>query len=189
MILAAERIVAEQGLPAMTLRKVQEAAGQANKTAAQYHFGSREGLIAAVIEARMGSVDANRREMLDAIDSDPVPGDIRTLAEALILPLADATVRRPGSYYARFLAQAILDPRLATIAREHLRIASFLDVFKRLQAATDFDAEDARWRVEHVVTLTTYTLARWENGERDPDTVVTQLVDACVALLVSSSTR
>ena len=183
MIDAAERIVAEQGLPAMTLRRVQDAAGQANKTAAQYHFGSRDGLIAAVLEARMGPVDIQRRAMLDAIDTGPAPTGLRTLVEALVVPLADATVGRPGSHYARFLAQVLLDPMLSDMARDHLRIASFLDVHKRLLTATDLDTDTARWRVENVVTLTVYTLARWEERAHDPAEVVGHLLDACTALL------
>ncbi len=37
--MAAERIVAERGMPALTLKDVQLAANQANKSAAKYHFG------------------------------------------------------------------------------------------------------------------------------------------------------
>ena len=40
MITTAERIVAERGLTAMSLRVVQRESGQRNKSAAQYHFGS-----------------------------------------------------------------------------------------------------------------------------------------------------
>ena len=47
MIDAAERLAAERGMAAMSLREVQAAAGQRNKSAAQYHFGSRAGLIEA----------------------------------------------------------------------------------------------------------------------------------------------
>ena len=55
MIDAAERLASERGLGAMSLRDVMAEAGQRNKSAAQYHFGSREGLVEAVIEARMAS--------------------------------------------------------------------------------------------------------------------------------------
>ena len=47
MIDAGERLAAERGIAAMSLREVQAAAGQRNKSAAQYHFGSRTGLIEA----------------------------------------------------------------------------------------------------------------------------------------------
>ncbi|MCU1639860.1 MAG: taurine dioxygenase [Nocardia sp.] len=45
MIDAAERLIAERGLAAVTLQDVQNAAGQSNRSAAKYHFGSRDGLL------------------------------------------------------------------------------------------------------------------------------------------------
>ena len=91
MIDAAERLVAERGLAALTLRDVQTEAGQANKSAAQYHFGSREGLLAAVVESRMRPAGERRRELLDTIDLDANPPTMRALVEALVLPLAEQT--------------------------------------------------------------------------------------------------
>lgn len=182
MIDAAEAIVAEQGLAAMTLRKVQEAAGQANKTAAQYHFGSRTGLIAAIIEERMGRVDTARRRMLDEIDSGERADNLRGLLEAMILPLANHTVGRKDSRYARFLAQTLLDPTLTDIARKHLRLASFLDAHKRMEFAAGGDRA-ATARVDHTITLMVYTLARFEGAGRDRDEIVSDLIESCLAII------
>jgi AcrR family transcriptional regulator len=55
MVDAAERLMAERGIAAVSLREVQDAAEQRNKSAAHYHFGSREGLIRAIIETPDGS--------------------------------------------------------------------------------------------------------------------------------------
>ena len=112
MIDAAERLVAERGLAALTLRDVQTEAGQANKSAAQYHFGSREGLLAAVVESRMRPAGERRRELLDTIDLDANPPTMRALVEALVLPLAEQTIYREGTLYARFLVQSIFDPAM-----------------------------------------------------------------------------
>src|SRR5262245_54265440 len=86
MIDAAERIAAERGLAAMSLREVQAAAGQRNKSAAQYHFGSKEGLVEAIATERMGAVGVRRRQMLDALGPSPTR---RELVEALVAPLAE----------------------------------------------------------------------------------------------------
>ena len=48
MIRAAERLFSERGIEAVSLREVGAVAGQRNNSAAQYHFGTREGLVDAV---------------------------------------------------------------------------------------------------------------------------------------------
>jgi AcrR family transcriptional regulator len=186
MIDAAERIVAERGLPAMSLRKVQEAAGQANRTAAQYHFGSRDGLIDAILSERMGPVDAERRRMLDVLDTAGATAGVRELVEVLVLPVAKLSIARPGSRYARFLAQAMIDPTLAQIVRRHVNTGSFREVIKRLEGAAGGDDLAGR-RVEHVIVLASFALARFEGSGRKADEVVGDLVDSCVAVLVGAS--
>ena len=59
---------------------------QRNKSAARYHFGSREGLIEAVVAARMGPVNQRRLEMLAAYDARPGEPSLRDLVAALVVP-------------------------------------------------------------------------------------------------------
>ena len=51
LLLAGERLIAEFG-PEVSLRDVAVAAGQRNNSAVHYHFGSRDGLIKAIIGHR-----------------------------------------------------------------------------------------------------------------------------------------
>jgi AcrR family transcriptional regulator len=126
---AAEVLVAERGLAAMSLREVQGRAGQFNKNAAQYHFGNREGLIAAVIETRMGPINERPWQMLAELDH---AASIRKLMEALIYPLAQAVLNNPSSHYARFLAQAFFDPQLSAMIVGHVRAGSSREALDRL---------------------------------------------------------
>src|SRR5687768_9366109 len=109
MIEAAERVAAERGMAAMSLREVQAVAGQRNKSAAQYHFGSRRGLIEAIVATRMGPINEQRAARLAALDAAGGAPELRSLVAVLVEPLAEATMR-PGSCWARFLAQGIADP-------------------------------------------------------------------------------
>ena len=118
MVDAAERLMAERGIDAVPLRDVLEAAGQRNKSAAHYHFGSREGLIRGIIETRMAPIDDARRELLaNAAESSRSPSTVDLVA-ALVEPLADATVRRRHSCYARFLARSYAEPVWAKAVEE-----------------------------------------------------------------------
>lgn len=183
LIDAAERLVAECGLSSMTLSRVQEEAGQANRSAARYHFGSREGLIAGVVESRMKDVDNERRIMLKNMDIDGTGSDSRALVRALVMPLVDNTIRNPQSRYARFIAQVMLDPGLTEITRGHSRAGSFREVCARLVAVSHLPKPTVEWRVDGVVALTFVTLAASEARGSDPDIIGAELVDACLALM------
>jgi AcrR family transcriptional regulator len=50
MILAAEQPFAENGVDGVSLREIAVAAGQRNNSAAQYHFGTKQGLVEAVFD-------------------------------------------------------------------------------------------------------------------------------------------
>ena len=101
LIDTAERLIAEQG-PAVSLRQVVTAAGQRNSAAIRYHFGTREGLIAAVVDERQTLFEPRRLEMLTALEvSDEVTP--RALLEALLTPVFDHQRAPMPSYHARFM--------------------------------------------------------------------------------------
>jgi AcrR family transcriptional regulator len=200
MVDAAERLIAERGLGAVSLREVQASAGQRNKSAAHYHFGSRDGLIEAIVESRMASVNERRLSFLADLDAAGQGQDVRALVEALVLPLAEATLGRPDSHYARFLAQAVTDPGASMLVRRHLRAESFRSVCDRLmeqaEAATNLPDQLRSSHVDRVVGMAIFSLAGWEGGrfvdDLPMDARLADLVDACVALVlgpVSDDTR
>ncbi|WP_051461443.1 TetR/AcrR family transcriptional regulator [Tomitella biformata] len=182
MIDAAERIVAERGLSELTLRQVQIAAGQSNKSAAQYHFGSRDGLITAILEDRVAGVELRRREMLDRV-AQPGPRD---LVAALVVPLAERILSHPNSTYGRFLAQSMLDPELADLIQAHLLARGFLEVQQRLRVYSALPFDVASWRVD---SLAGYVIGALAAAEARPlhtlptDVITASLIDACLNIL------
>lgn len=191
MIRAAEELVVERGLGATTLTDVQRRAGQANKSAARYHFGSRDGLLDAVLEARMTPVDRHRRELLEA--SADVPLGHAEIAAILVRPLAAQTLGQPGSRFARFLMQALSDPLQAPRVLDHVRAQSFRDLRDRFRATTPLPAELADIRFGSLVMLTVATLATWEGyagsaDSSDVDLVVADLIRTATAVLDAPTT-
>ncbi|WP_198347793.1 TetR family transcriptional regulator [Nocardia terrae] len=51
LINAAERLIAQHGYAALSLRQVGVVAGQRNNSAAQYHFGTKDGRLEAIMTA------------------------------------------------------------------------------------------------------------------------------------------
>lgn len=187
LIDAAEQIIAEEGLAGLSTRKLLAAAGQANKSAVQYHFGSRDALIAAVFTTRAGPVDAQRREMLDALDLHGRGGELRDLAEALVGPLIDTTLRRKGSYYGRFVSHVVQDPSMYGVADTHGSTATYREVIGRLAEHSLLPPDLLEWRSTAVNLLVTSSLGYWEARGADPDAVLKHLVSACVALMSATT--
>jgi AcrR family transcriptional regulator len=109
LILAGERVFAERGVGAASLREIGVAAGQRNTAAAQYHFGTKEALIAAIFEYRMTAINARRLEMLARAQADGRAGDLRSMLEAYVFPLAES-IAAGGKHYGRFMAQLYAVP-------------------------------------------------------------------------------
>jgi AcrR family transcriptional regulator len=113
LIAAAERLFAESGIDAVSLRQINVAAGQKNSSAAHYHFGSKEALILSIYQVRMARVNARRLETLDRIQAENRQSDVRALIEAIVMPIvAEIDADESGQHYIRFMAQAIGHPQL-----------------------------------------------------------------------------
>lgn len=195
MVEAAERLIAERGLAAVSLRDVQLAAGQRNKSAANYHFGTRDGLIDAVLETRMGDINERRTAMVAELDAQGKGNDLRSLVEAWVMPLAETILSYPESAYARFLMQLVADPAAVQLTYKHLQAESFRDICERLIRVLDTVPETLRQvRIDRIVGLTIVTLANWEGAPggrpRPPvEALIPDLVDACVALATAPVSR
>lgn len=97
---AAEELWARHGLDAVTLKQIIAHAGSANATAVQYHFGSRDGLLAALYQSRVDQLDAMRAQRL-AQHASPV--GLPDLLDCLYRPFADLVDRNGRHSYAAFL--------------------------------------------------------------------------------------
>ncbi len=94
LVTAAEELYAARGIDGVSLREINAAAGARNASALQYHFGDRAGLLQAVLAKHRAGVEARRHARLDEIEAEG-GGDLRSLAAALVLPLA-AELDEPG---------------------------------------------------------------------------------------------
>ena len=108
MILVAERMFAELGIYAVSLRQINIEADQRNGSALHYHFGSREGLLSSIFECRMEPINNYRLEMLEDLKDAAAPElpDLRSLLQAMLIPVS-RHLAEPGkvTYYSRFMSQ------------------------------------------------------------------------------------
>lgn len=109
LLRAAEALFAEQGIDNTSVREINRRASQKNTSAVRYHFGSLEGLLATLIEERMGALDEARREALEALEGEGATAlEVSDYVGVLILPLVDRARRDEGwANWIRVLGQLI----------------------------------------------------------------------------------
>ncbi len=185
MIDAAERLAAERGLAGLTVQAVQEAAGQRNKSAVQYHFGGRQGLVNALLATRMAAASQRRLSMLLELPESP---STRELVEVLVVPLVESVLARRPSYWARFLIQAIGDPATGLAALGSVDDHALTVALARLEAHLVHLEEPARTlRVQSIFGYACVVLTAYEVGalpaEFTGEALVTEVVDACCGLV------
>jgi AcrR family transcriptional regulator len=85
---AALRLFAVRGVAGVSLREIRIAAKQRNAGALHYHFGSKDGLLRALLERELPPLVARRRVLLAEAKMSP-PGDMRSVAAVFVLPFAE----------------------------------------------------------------------------------------------------
>jgi AcrR family transcriptional regulator len=89
---AAERLFAERGVMAVSMREIRIASGAKNTAAVQFHFGNRDGLVEALIGRHMPDIGARQQELAAAAR----PGDTRALVNVLARPIVEYLERGPS---------------------------------------------------------------------------------------------
>ncbi|MFM2170054.1 MAG: hypothetical protein RI957_283 [Verrucomicrobiota bacterium] len=140
---AAERLIAEKGFDAVSVRDITGLA-KANVAAVNYHFGSREGLLGALLEQRMKPIFADRAERLEALSDAATP---RQLFEAWVQPLLFAAARdgMDEATHARVIGRCLE----ATFAGLHETTGTLGKVVD----ATMKRMLDARWGARDAITI------------------------------------
>ncbi|MER5209107.1 TetR/AcrR family transcriptional regulator [Streptomyces sp. NPDC002838] len=107
----AERLFGERGYAATSTRAVTEAAG-ANVAAVNYHFGSKEGLLRAVVGRAMRPVNEERQRLLDDFLSGESKPEVADLVGAFVRTGANLTRKRKDGTPAvvRLLGRVLVEP-------------------------------------------------------------------------------
>ena len=105
LITIGQRLFADQGVFRVPLRLVIDQAGQKNTSALHYHFGGREGLLAAIIDRHNNGIELERADMLAAIRTDGHEADIPAVVRAFVSPFARKLETAEGREFLRVVAQ------------------------------------------------------------------------------------
>lgn len=148
LLRAAEQLFAEQGVDGARTRDITERAGQANSSALHYHFGSRKGLLAAILERHQTRVERELTTRLQHLGPTAArEGDEATELTALIAAYIEAEASELAHDSGRDCLRIVTQLAHETGFRdgtphEALSGGALWDVFTRI--ATLLKAEDAQ---------------------------------------------
>lgn len=100
LVTTGERLFALHGLDGVSLRRIGTEAGMGMNTVVQYHFGSKDRLVEAILVNRIEPLASRRALLEDRAPKD----DLRAVVEAHLLPVIELG-EDPDCYYLMFLEQ------------------------------------------------------------------------------------
>ena len=110
---SAERLFADHGFAATSLRQI-TAAAEVNLAAVNYHFKSKEALLSAVIERRLGPINRRRMELLDEMEARSSNGqpDLKEAVLAFMRPAFEAKSAHCDEmkHFPRLMARVMAEP-------------------------------------------------------------------------------
>jgi AcrR family transcriptional regulator len=197
---AAERLYAERGFGDVTLRDIVAAAG-VNLAAVNYHFGSKDELIAELFVTRG---IATNRERLAELKQAEAAGNGRAEVKAILRALVGPTLRgclgpdNEQSTAAHFMIRASIESvppirRIKNREIDHLR--KFAASLRR--SVPDCGEADLYWGLHFALAMAHQTirdterLTKLSEGKCDLDNVealIERIVDACAMMLTTRTT-
>ena len=194
---AAERLYAERGFGEVTLRDIVAAAG-VNLAAVNYHFGSKDELIAELFVSRGIATNRVRLAELKAAETaGNGTADVKAILRALIGPTLRGCLGPASeqSTAARFMIRASIES-VAPIRRVKNREVDHLRKFAAAarRALPDCDEADIYWGLHfalamaHQTTRDTERLTKLSEGQcdiSDVEAVIERIVDAAAMTLTA----
>jgi AcrR family transcriptional regulator len=194
IVSAAECLFAERGIDATTLAQINKAANQRNRSAVQYHFGNKEGVIHAILDKHTPGIERRRHAMLDEIETNGDPS-LRDFAEALVLPITEKLDDPDGGLaFLRLNAQLVGHPRFSLFALHSKRLNRGTDRLNQLIATNAPDWPEALWMPRwlllvgllfHGIADYVHLLEAGQTSDKTPPRglFVNNLIDSVIAIL------
>ncbi|PWT97859.1 MAG: TetR family transcriptional regulator [Terriglobia bacterium] len=157
----AERLIAEQGFAATSLRQIISEAG-VNLAAVHYHFGSKEDLLDELITRKAEAVNQERHHRIDRCEaeagSQPIP--VEKLLAAFFEPMIEAGTRNPqfvklmGRLYGEGLIPALIEKHFQAILNR------FVEALHR--SRPELSEGELLWRMQFTFGAMSQAVCGWD---------------------------
>lgn len=200
---AAQKLFAERGFEAVSLRKITTEA-LANVAAVNYHFGSKEGLIDEVIGQHMIPVMKERMRLLDEAEKKYQVGlvPVEVILDAFMRPFL--TVMQDSGegreLFCKFMGRCMSergDKIPEAVMRRAQRVVKRIRVMLS-DVLPDVDPEVLVWRLHFCFGAMAHTLiheagvkvlSKGQSGDPDFETTLQRVIDYCKGGLSAGSSE
>ncbi|NKY34522.1 TetR/AcrR family transcriptional regulator [Nocardia speluncae] len=176
LLTAAERLLLTDRYEEVSVRRICAEAG-ANAAAVHYHFGSKEALLAALLEDRLGALWADR-----LAEATAAPRPVAEIVDAVLAPFTDLAADPLGRLHLRLLAQCVIGRQVLHWQQQWFRI----DSWSGLLPHVDERESRYRWMLAFDLIIMRFGAAAAEDRPLSPHTAAT-LRDFVVAGLTAST--
>ena len=174
---AAEQLFAHHGVHAASIRDITSAA-QSNLASINYHFGSKQNLVRAVLHRRAQPINAERFRLLDEVEANYAESapPLDRILRAFLAPAIPLLQTHPHAlcFVGRLLTEH--DPALRTMIDEefHPVLSRFTTAIHR--ALPGFTQEQVLLSLRFTVGAMLFVWITRDPNDSDPTTVVDRLV-------------
>jgi AcrR family transcriptional regulator len=193
IMITAEQLFGQRGIDAVSLNEINKAAGQRNTSALHYHFGSKSGLLEAIMLEHYEGIEVKINLALDKLEAQKQL-TCREIVAAMTAPYVDKLGDKRGIDYLRIMAQQlsistdwVVKGRLGRGDTARYRI---FQLFKRENFALPSQVREIRMVL--YTTLLFHSLAAYSRFEQSSDNnpmgekipFMNNLVDSLVGVLL-----
>ena len=152
LVESAEKLFAEKGFESVSVRDITKEAG-ANVAAVNYHFGSRDGLVVAVISRYLMPVNQERLARLDRAEKNG--SQVAEILAAFVKPMVEQVGKSELSekLYCQLLGRIFSEQAVALPGELEYQTRTVVERFTKAlsKALPGFTPEELVWRLHFIV--------------------------------------
>jgi len=152
ILLAAEKLFAQHGYRAVSIRQIAEEAGVPSALVSYYH-GQKHELFRAIFQHWHGTIDERLALLAEARKGSPGAAMLHRVVEAFVLPVLRLRASVECEYYAQLVARELFyrTPEAAQVLAEHFDPMAHAFIDGLHQACPGSSRSDAAWAYQFAV--------------------------------------
>jgi AcrR family transcriptional regulator len=161
---SAERLIAENGYSATSLRQIIGEAG-VNLASVHYHFGSKEELLNELVKRKAEPVNQERLALLDSYikDAQGAPIPMEKLLRAFLSPMGRKANDNPQ--FVRVMGRIMVEGLLPAVVQKNFQpvLTRFTSAMR--QSLPHLSDEEFEWRVHFMIGAMAHTMCGVPHGD------------------------
>jgi AcrR family transcriptional regulator len=172
---AAERLVAEHGYAATSLRQIISAAG-VNLASVHYHFGSKEELLDGLVMRKVGPVNERRMALLEQrlAEAGGAALPVATILDAFLSPMGDAAASNPQ--FVRVMGRVVAEGLLPGVIEKNFQSVQARFSSALRQSLPHLPADEFAARLQFMVGTIAHTMCCEAGAEGGFETRIERMI-------------